>query len=48
MNIFNNNLIINLDAPSPWGTYFQDGASPQFEGLVELHEKTKVFSCCYY
>lgn len=37
MNIFNNNLIINLDAPSPWGTYFQDGASPQFEGLVELH-----------
>ena len=48
MNIFNNNLIINLDAPIPLGTYFQDGASPQFEGLVELHEKTKVFSCCYY
>ena len=37
MNIFNKNLIINLDAPSPWGTYFQDSATPQYEGLIELH-----------
>lgn len=38
MNIFNKNFIINMDAPSPWGIYFQDSASPQFEGLVELHD----------
>lgn len=25
------------DAPRPWGIYFQDTASPQMEGLVELH-----------
>lgn len=37
MNIFNKNLIINFDAPSPWGTYFQDSASPQMEGIIELH-----------
>ncbi len=35
--------IINLkfefcDAPRPWGVYFQDSASPQMEGLVELHD----------
>ncbi len=26
------------DAPKPWGLYFQDSASPQMEGLVELHD----------
>jgi heme/copper-type cytochrome/quinol oxidase subunit 2 len=26
-----------LDAPHPWGLYFQDSASPQMEALVELH-----------
>ena len=26
------------DAPRPWGVYFQDSASPQMEGLVELHD----------
>lgn len=39
--IFNylfNNPIQN-DAPSPWGMYFQDGASPTFEGIVELHDQ---------
>lgn len=33
---------INLDAPSAWGIYFQDSATPQFEGLIELHE---LLSC---
>lgn len=33
-----NLLMINLDAPTAWGTYFQDSATPQMEGLVELHE----------
>lgn len=26
------------DTPMPWGTYFQDSATPQMEGLVELHD----------
>ena len=26
------------DAPRPWGMYFQDSATPQMEGLVELHD----------
>ncbi len=28
----------NCDAPRPWGLYFQDSATPQMEGLVELHD----------
>ena len=31
------NSFIYMDAPAAWGIYFQDSASPQFEGLVELH-----------
>ena len=27
-----------LDAPRPWGIYFQDSATPQMEALVELHD----------
>jgi ubiquinol-cytochrome c reductase cytochrome b subunit len=27
-----------LDTPRPWGLYFQDSATPQMEGLVELHD----------
>ena len=26
------------DAPRPWGIYFQDSATPQMEGLLELHD----------
>lgn len=29
---------MHLDAPRPWGIYFQDSATPQMEGLVELHD----------
>lgn len=39
---FFNGVFIQLDAPSPWGIYFQDSATPQMEGLVELH----VFYAC--
>lgn len=28
---------ITLDAPEPWGIFFQDSATPQMEGLEELH-----------
>jgi cytochrome c oxidase subunit 2 len=34
---------INLDAPAPWGIYFQDSASPQMEGLVELHDSIMFY-----
>jgi len=30
--------ILHLDAPYPWGIYFQDSATPQMEGLIELHD----------
>ena len=30
--------LINFDIPQAWGVYFQDSATPQMEGLVELHD----------
>ena len=30
--------ILNCDAPEPWLIGFQDGASPTFEGMTELHD----------
>ena len=32
-----------LDAPRPWGLYFQDSASPQMEALVELHDNIMFY-----
>lgn len=32
-----------LDAPTAWGIYFQDSASPQMEGLVELHDNIMYY-----
>ena len=31
-------LVEYCDTPRPWGIYFQDSATPQMEGLVELHD----------
>lgn len=31
------------DAPRPWGIYFQDSATPQMEGLVELHDNIMFY-----
>ncbi|MBD2358982.1 hypothetical protein H6G41_31085 [Tolypothrix sp. FACHB-123] len=42
MNLFLNTFI-SLDAPTPWGVYFQDSASPQMEGLVELHDSIMFY-----
>ena len=38
-------LKINLlmDAPSPWGLFFQDSASPQMEGIEELHNNIMFY-----
>lgn len=43
MNLLLNILNINLDAPNAWGIYFQDSATPQFEGLVELHDNIMYY-----
>lgn len=41
MNLLLNNLY--LDAPNAWGVYFQDSATPQMEGLVELHDNIMYY-----
>jgi cytochrome c oxidase subunit 1 len=34
---------IHFDAPEPWGLFFQDNASPQMEGLEELHNNIMFY-----
>jgi hypothetical protein len=31
------------DVPLAWGLYFQDGASPSFEGIVDLHNRIMFY-----
>ena len=31
------------DAPEPWQWAFQDGASPSYEGIVELHDQIMFY-----
>jgi len=39
-----NNMMVNYcDTPRPWGVYFQDSATPQMEGLVELHNNIMYY-----
>ena len=35
--------LLYCDAPRPWGLYFQDSATPQMEGLVELHDNIMFY-----
>ena len=42
LNIFFNSFN-NCDTPRPWGLYFQDSATPQMEGLVELHDNIMFY-----
>ena len=37
------NSQFNCDTPKPWGLYFQDSATPQMEGLVELHDNIMFY-----
>lgn len=30
--------VVNCDSAYPWQLGFQDGATPNFEGIVELHD----------
>ena len=32
-----------LDTPKPWGVYFQDSATPQIEGIIELHDNIMFY-----
>ena len=43
MNLIFNILNIQLDAPTAWGLFFQDSATPQMEGLVELHDNIMFY-----
>jgi ubiquinol-cytochrome c reductase cytochrome b subunit len=44
--IINYNILSSIyynDSPRPWGLYFQDSATPQMEGLVELHDNIMFY-----
>lgn len=43
--IKNKNMQIEFDAPEPWGLFFQDNATPQMEGLEELHNNIMFYLC---
>ena len=36
-------LLEKCDAAKPWGMYFQDSATPQMEGLIELHDNIMFY-----
>lgn len=38
LSLFTSLLTATCDAPEPWLLGFQDGASPSFEGITELHD----------
>ena len=42
-NLFNLNFFHCCDTARPWGIYFQDSATPQMEGLVELHDNIMFY-----
>ena len=37
------NTIVQCDSPEPWGLFFQDNATPQMEGLEELHNNIMFY-----
>jgi cytochrome c oxidase subunit 2 len=41
--INNSKKELKLDAPTPWGLNFQDSASPQMEGIEELHNNIMYY-----
>jgi len=44
LNLLNLSFCLNnCDTPRPWGVYFQDSATPQMEGLVELHDNIMFY-----
>jgi cytochrome c oxidase subunit 2 len=43
MFLYNYISKLQLDAPTPWGVFFQDSASPQMEGIEELHNNIMFY-----
>ena len=43
LNLLYTNIVNGCDTPKPWGLYFQDSATPQMEGLVELHDNIMFY-----
>ena len=43
MWLLKNLTTLYLDSPEAWGIYFQDSASPQMEGIVELHDNIMYY-----
>lgn len=43
LNLLYSSIFNNCDTPTPWGIYFQDSATPQMEGLVELHNNIMFY-----
>ena len=44
--LFNTILTVKVasnDAPHPWQIGFQDGGSPSFEGIIELHDQIMFY-----
>jgi len=41
--LIKNYLFDYNDTPNPWGLYFQDSATPQMEGLEELHDNIMFY-----
>ena len=41
--IIKNLFTYYLDTPTAWGLYFQDSATPQMEGLIELHDNIMYY-----
>lgn len=39
----NNFTTIMNDVPTPWGVYFQDSATPNQEGIIELHDNIMFY-----
>ena len=43
LNLLYTNIVNGCDTPKPWGLYFKDSATPQMEGLVELHDNIMFY-----
>lgn len=45
MELLINNIInkVHNDVPTPWGVYFQDSATPNMEGIIELHNNIMFY-----
>ena len=43
LTLLTKNIYEYCDSPKPWGLYFQDSASPQMEGIIELHDNIMFY-----